>query len=187
MDHFNQATILQSVEPLKESRIRQCLDVVVQRHPALTLTYRAPEQDEPASQVIDPDRSYVYRYLDVSGEQPAEQLSRQTDFITFLHGEVRWLDGPFMVVGHIRKSDGDRLVWIIHHWVVDGVSWRILIDDFEVMYMGKVDPKVVFPVRVESTPFNQLVPSARGRGDLSLFCFVSSILASNGNTLPVIR
>ena len=36
--------------------------------------------------------------------------------------------------GLFRAEDGDHLLLAIHHLVVDGVSWRILLEDFTSVY-----------------------------------------------------
>ncbi|MCP4687522.1 MAG: non-ribosomal peptide synthetase, partial [Desulfobacterales bacterium] len=49
-------------------------------------------------------------------------------------GVQRGLDlktGPLMKSVLYRLADGDRLLVVIHHLVVDGVSWRILLEDLE--------------------------------------------------------
>ncbi|WP_260990005.1 condensation domain-containing protein, partial [Paenibacillus xylanexedens] len=38
--------------------------------------------------------------------------------------------GPLMQLGLFRTGNGDHLLIAIHHLVVDGVSWRILLEDF---------------------------------------------------------
>ncbi|MCP5053970.1 MAG: non-ribosomal peptide synthetase, partial [bacterium] len=42
--------------------------------------------------------------------------------------------GPIMKLVHFQLDDGDRLLIVIHHLVIDGVSWRILFEDFDILY-----------------------------------------------------
>ncbi|MBE9107801.1 non-ribosomal peptide synthetase, partial [Nostoc cf. edaphicum LEGE 07299] len=35
---------------------------------------------------------------------------------------------------NLGETQANRLLWIIHHLVVDGVSWRILLEDFQTAY-----------------------------------------------------
>ncbi|MHA6534820.1 condensation domain-containing protein, partial [Paenibacillus sp. BAC0078] len=42
--------------------------------------------------------------------------------------------GPLMQLGLFRTGSGDHLLIAIHHLIVDGVSWRILLEDFAVGY-----------------------------------------------------
>lgn len=38
--------------------------------------------------------------------------------------------GPLMKLGLFQCPDGDHLLIAIHHLLIDGVSWRILLEDF---------------------------------------------------------
>lgn len=42
--------------------------------------------------------------------------------------------GPLVKFGLFKTREGDHLLIIIHHLVVDGVSWRILLEDFTAAY-----------------------------------------------------
>ena len=42
--------------------------------------------------------------------------------------------GPLMKLGLFRLPDGDRLLIVIHHLVIDTVSWRILFEDIQNLY-----------------------------------------------------
>lgn len=43
--------------------------------------------------------------------------------------------GPVWRVVHMRHADGSaRLLLVVHHLVVDGVSWRVLLEDFQAVY-----------------------------------------------------
>ena len=43
-------------------------------------------------------------------------------------------NGSLVKLGQFKTSEGDYLVMIIHHLVMDGVSWRILLEDFVQAY-----------------------------------------------------
>ena len=40
--------------------------------------------------------------------------------------------GPLVKAAVFKLSTGKVMVLCIHHYVIDGVSWRIILDDFEV-------------------------------------------------------
>lgn len=46
------------------------------------------------------------------------------------------ITGPLMKVVYFEDNltENDRIFWVIHHLVVDGVSWRILLEDLQVVY-----------------------------------------------------
>ncbi|WP_339373158.1 condensation domain-containing protein, partial [Paenibacillus elgii] len=43
-------------------------------------------------------------------------------------------EGPLMKLALFRCADGDHLLIVIHHLAVDGVSWRILLEDISAGY-----------------------------------------------------
>jgi non-ribosomal peptide synthase protein (TIGR01720 family) len=43
-------------------------------------------------------------------------------------------NGPLIKVALFRTDEGDHLLIIIHHLIVDGVSWRIILEDFDNLY-----------------------------------------------------
>ena len=56
-----------------------------------------------------------------------------------------------MKLGLFHLDDGDRLLIVIHHLVIDGVSWRILFEDIETLYgQYKQGEKLVLPPKTDS-------------------------------------
>lgn len=51
-------------------------------------------------------------------------------------------EGPLMALVLFRCSDNDRLLIILHHLVVDGVSWRIFLDDLSAAYESALKGQV---------------------------------------------
>ncbi|MCA4965396.1 non-ribosomal peptide synthetase [Pseudomonas sp. Y24-6] len=50
-------------------------------------------------------------------------------------------DGPLLRVALIAQADGtQRLLLVIHHLAVDGVSWRVLLEDLQAAYQGQELP-----------------------------------------------
>jgi amino acid adenylation domain-containing protein/non-ribosomal peptide synthase protein (TIGR01720 family) len=41
-------------------------------------------------------------------------------------------------VAHFRLKDGDRIGLVVHHLVIDGVSWRILLEDLSTLYAAYI-------------------------------------------------
>ncbi|MGC5328160.1 condensation domain-containing protein, partial [Brevibacillus sp. SYSU BS000544] len=51
--------------------------------------------------------------------------------------------GPLVKAGLFKTNEGDHLLLIIHHLVVDGVSWRILLEDFMYGYQAAREGKPI--------------------------------------------
>lgn len=59
--------------------------------------------------------------------------------------------GPLLKLGLFRCTDGDHLLIAIHHLVVDGVSWRILLEDFAVGYEQALQGRLIrLPLKTDS-------------------------------------
>ncbi|WP_228457072.1 condensation domain-containing protein, partial [Chryseobacterium sp. LAM-KRS1] len=55
-----------------------------------------------------------------------------------LQSTINIESGILFHVGHVSMSDGDRIILVIHHLVIDGVSWRILLEDLGNLYESGV-------------------------------------------------
>ncbi|MBY0073275.1 non-ribosomal peptide synthetase, partial [Paenibacillus polymyxa] len=51
-----------------------------------------------------------------------------------IQSSIQLHEGPLLKAGLFHCADGDHLLMVIHHLVVDGVSWRILFEDLAVAY-----------------------------------------------------
>ncbi|WP_318628512.1 condensation domain-containing protein, partial [Paenibacillus polymyxa] len=51
-----------------------------------------------------------------------------------IQSSIHLSEGPLVKLGWFRTAEGDHLLIAIHHLVVDGVSWRILFEDFSTGY-----------------------------------------------------
>jgi len=59
--------------------------------------------------------------------------------------------GPLMKLGLFQLDDGDRLLIVVHHLVIDGVSWRILFEDIETLYSRYIQGgKFALPLKTDS-------------------------------------
>ena len=63
-------------------------------------------------------------------EEAAEQLQSGLDLAR----------GPLFTAALFRRPEGDRLLLTAHHLIVDGVSWRILLEDLASAYRGDALP-----------------------------------------------
>ncbi|MCP4148513.1 MAG: amino acid adenylation domain-containing protein, partial [bacterium] len=59
--------------------------------------------------------------------------------------------GPLMKLGLFKLDDGHRLLIVLHHMVIDGVSWRILLEDIETLYHSyKKGKQTELPLKTDS-------------------------------------
>ena len=128
--HWNQSILLTPREPLDVARLGAALEAVVAHHDALRLRFHKTASG-----------SWKARHAAVAA-QPLEVwqgTARDADELLALANRAqRSLDlqqGPLLRCSLIDMADGtSRLHLAIHHLVVDGVSWRILLEDLQSAY-----------------------------------------------------
>lgn len=128
-DHYAQAVLLRADARLDEAALQRALEALQAHHDALRTTFRragdtliqetAAPQPQPLSVTAvdlrdDPDA-------------PAELARLCAD----ASSSLRLDRGPLLKTVLFRLADGDRLLVVVHHLVVDGVSWRILLEDLD--------------------------------------------------------
>jgi amino acid adenylation domain-containing protein/non-ribosomal peptide synthase protein (TIGR01720 family) len=129
--HFNQAVMLYSRQGLDPELVRKIFQKVQEHHDALRMTY-----NRRGAAIIqtnhDPDYPLWLEEHDLAAVSgPREELLEKTDGI---QASITLEEGPMMKLGLFHLADGDRLLIVIHHLVIDGVSWRILFEDIETLY-----------------------------------------------------
>ncbi|MFI0817472.1 non-ribosomal peptide synthase/polyketide synthase [Streptomyces sp. NPDC021098] len=133
--HFNQTLSLVLPEDVDEAALRGALEAVVNHHDALRS--RFPHED-----------GGRYQRIDDGGT--ADPLRRHTGGGEPHLGAFDLTDGPMLrAVLEEGAGDGGRPVLhlTVHHAVVDGVSWRILLEDLDSAYRGLALPAASSPLR----------------------------------------
>ncbi|WP_133651194.1 non-ribosomal peptide synthetase, partial [Paraburkholderia flava] len=125
--HWNQAVLLRSSEAIDAQVLEQALHALINHHDALRLRFtqdaagrwvQAYAQTETGTQT-QPDLLWIREAKDAAQiEAHSEAAQRSLDLTK----------GPLLRAVLMRIEDGStRLLLVIHHLVVDGVSWRILL------------------------------------------------------------
>jgi len=132
--HFNQALLLESREALSPARLEDALGHVVAHHDALRLRFRH-EATGWRQWHADLERNSV-DWIDLSGLAGSDRERALQDAAGRLQASLDLSAGPLLRVALFEFGEGQpqRLLLIIHHVVVDGVSWRILIEDLYSAY-----------------------------------------------------
>ena len=126
--HWNQALLLEPATSLAPQLVEQALRSVFEQHDALRLGFDESAGHWHAEHRPLSDASLL-RHVSVQAEEECENLFAETQ---------RSLDlatGPLLRAVLAQLPDGrQRLLIVIHHLIVDGVSWRVLMDDLQTVY-----------------------------------------------------
>jgi amino acid adenylation domain-containing protein/non-ribosomal peptide synthase protein (TIGR01720 family) len=132
--HFNQSVLLEVRRRLAAEQLQRVVEQLALHHDALRLRFRIDEVTGGWRQSYagaEAARQIRVEEIDLSGigddEREAALEARAGELQRGLNVE----DGPLMRVGLIELGErtGQRLLVVIHHLAVDGVSWRILLED----------------------------------------------------------
>ncbi|AIG26684.1 non-ribosomal peptide synthase/polyketide synthase [Brevibacillus laterosporus] len=135
--HFNQANMLYRAEGFDAEIIRQVFERIIEHHDALRMTYSTLENEsiQQVNQAFTTDR-FDFEIIDLTDETNEsvikDQMKQHADRLqTSIDLENQ---GPLVKIGLFKTTSGDHLLIVIHHLVIDGVSWRILLEDLSTGY-----------------------------------------------------
>jgi len=139
-NHYNQAFLFR-VEPLDPHALEKALEVAVAHHDALrhrfSFSSLGVEQRGFAVHDVEPPLLEIEDLSTLTVDE-AERTMEQKAAST--QRRLNISKGPllravlFKLPAGSEDSLADRLLLVIHHLVVDGVSWRILLEDLETVY-----------------------------------------------------
>ena len=172
--HWNQSLLLQARQPLDGERLERALLRLLAHHDALRLRFRQE------------DGAWHQAYAEQAESPLWRRRATSPEALTALCEEAqRSLDlerGPLWRALLVDLADGSqRLLLVIHHLVVDGVSWRILLEDLQRLY---AQPDAELPPRSNAYQAwtRQLQEQARQRqGELAYW---QAQLADAPRSLP---
>lgn len=124
--HYNQSVLLQARKPVQTEWIEQAMEHLMKYHDVLRAVWK---DDSLVIQESARAREFVdVTTVSVDGTKNLEQTCNDVQkSISFEHGSL-------CKAVIISASDDDYLLFVAHHLVIDGVSWRILLDDFVKLY-----------------------------------------------------
>jgi amino acid adenylation domain-containing protein/non-ribosomal peptide synthase protein (TIGR01720 family) len=146
--HFNQAITLQLTEPVDLSVLERSVEQLLSHHDALRMRFEKTsngwtQTNCSLAEIANGPSAFVH--FDFSEQTVEEQFTAISRAVAELH-ESFDLSRPPLVRAALFTLGGrqpDRLSMIVHHLLVDGVSWRILVEDFQTIYDALTNGAVV--------------------------------------------
>ncbi|WP_191296541.1 non-ribosomal peptide synthetase, partial [Lentzea cavernae] len=124
-DHWNWSGMFELAPGTDPERLGQALDVLVAHHDALRIRFSADGQHNAGIEAAD-----LLRVVEGSGDVAAE--------MTVAQKSLRLNDGPLLAAVYFDR--GDEPAWLgltVHHLVMDGVSWNVLLEDLDTAYRSE--------------------------------------------------
>ncbi|WP_235604064.1 amino acid adenylation domain-containing protein [Bacillus gaemokensis] len=148
--HFNQAVMLYREQGFDVSALRKAMQKITEHHDALRMVFHQTEQGYEAwNRGIEEKELFSLEVMDFRGNvNPASAIEEAANAI---QSSIHLSEGPLMKLGLFRCEEGEHLLIVIHHLVVDGVSWRILLEDIGAGYEQAVNGEAIqLPQKTDS-------------------------------------
>ncbi|HYE53804.1 MAG TPA: amino acid adenylation domain-containing protein, partial [Chitinophagaceae bacterium] len=129
--YFNHSVLLRFDEGITEQTIRLIFEKILEHHDALRMVFRK-ENETIVQHNPNVDQPLWMRVHDLSTDADAEKTMEMA--CNEIQRSIDLENGPLLKLGLFHLGSGSRLLIVIHHLVVDGVSWRILFEDIETLY-----------------------------------------------------
>lgn len=147
--HWNQSVLLYSQTGFDAAALHTVFKKITEHHDALRMVFRSE-----GGRVVQVNRGledvpFALTVFDLRNGQVSQQNGQQVaqrlieDKCTELQSKMNLAEGPLVQVGLFKTSEGDHLLIAVHHLLIDGISWRILLEDFAAGYTQALAAKSV--------------------------------------------
>jgi len=129
---YDQALWLETRKGLAVERLRLAMEAVLSHHDAVRLRFSWLGKEW--QQQYANERTPSFKHLDLKGKSEPEQREVMEQEFAAMRSNLDLEHGPLVRAAFFElgeKSPG-RLLWMAHHLVVDGISWRVLLEDLHI-------------------------------------------------------
>ncbi|MCP4152431.1 MAG: hypothetical protein GY757_32130, partial [bacterium] len=131
---------------------------IAEHHDALRIVYTDGKKNRGITQENRPVSEPLYRletFDFTTGETrdtlTAEEEQKIKKTATLIQGAIDLKKGPLLQAAIFKTAAGDHLMLAVHHLVVDGISWRIVLEDMAAGYKQALAGEPIrFPEKTNS-------------------------------------
>ncbi len=148
-EYWNQALLLAAQTSIDANLLTQALQHVYAHHDSLRLRF-APT-NAGWQQFYSDATSIQLQTIDLSTHTTdlAQAIEAAANTI---QASLNLSEGPLFQVALIETAEHQRLLFVAHHLIIDGVSWRILLEDLQTVY-GQLQQAVAVQLPAKTTSF----------------------------------
>ncbi len=123
--HFNQSMMF-PVDGIANDVIRRAIEELVKHHDVLRAVYRGN-----ILEILPIAESKLCDFYEFDYRNEADKHRAVEEKCTEIQSSIDLENGPIVKIAVFELGDTKQMMFCIHHLAVDGVSWRILQEDFE--------------------------------------------------------
>ncbi len=128
--HWNQAVMLKPLQTLEAIHLQSALTALVEQHDALRLGFTQQDGQWHATFGTLNTRELLWTH-------ELDSIERLPELADEAQRSLNLKNGPLLRAVLINLPQGEqRLLLVIHHLLVDGVSWRVLLEDLQQAYLA---------------------------------------------------
>lgn len=136
-NHFNQSMMLSASRRLNVFTFKASLGILCQYHDMLRAVW-----DGRQLSVRDTTAANLFHLEEHNLRSNANINTDMLPLCESLQSSIDITSGPMMRVAVFHLPDKDAVLMVIHHLVVDGVSWRIIVEDLNRIYSTLLQGKL---------------------------------------------
>lgn len=151
-DHFNQCFTLFTEKSIEPEQAKQLFYEISQQHEQLSINFNTLNQP-----FVNEDRERLkFETAHYKGDSKTEFAGQFRQACSKAQESFDISTTPLFNVIHFNTKWGTYLFMVMHHLIVDGVSWRVLIEELEASYQAMQTGQSV-NVEKEGISFNDWV------------------------------
>jgi amino acid adenylation domain-containing protein/non-ribosomal peptide synthase protein (TIGR01720 family) len=136
--HYNQALLLEAREPLDPAALECAVAALVEHHDALRMRFEVQDQTAGGwrQENAPAEPATPFHRVDLSSLPEPRRRDAFGPAVAAVQAGFDLQAGPLtrLCLFHFDAGQPAQLLWVTHHLVVDGVSWRVLVEDLEEAY-----------------------------------------------------
>ncbi|HEC84909.1 MAG TPA: amino acid adenylation domain-containing protein, partial [Thioploca sp.] len=133
--HYNQSVLFEGPSDLNPALLEQAVQQLLRHHDALRLRFTTGKSGWQATQ-INPEEETLFQFIDLSTLPAHTQRYAVETAANQQQARLNFSEGPLLrvLLFSLGTEQPTRLLIIIHHLAIDGISWRILLEDLQTAY-----------------------------------------------------
>lgn len=128
-NYYNQSLFFEFNGHVDEGALRKTMSAIITHHDALRAVYYDGKQE-----IKNVQDSHLFDLFFVDLQNRDVSCDYVEQRCNIIQKSMDLEHGPLVKVCVFKKEPNDHILFCIHHLVVDGISWRILLEDINSVY-----------------------------------------------------
>jgi amino acid adenylation domain-containing protein/non-ribosomal peptide synthase protein (TIGR01720 family) len=149
--HWNMAVMVFREEGFAVESLQKVFKRILEHHDLLRAVLSPDGQTMVVTDIAAVDIPLEVIHLELATDDTRELDKRIHWEANRIQAGIDLYRGPLIRLGLFKTLHGDHLLIVIHHLVVDGISWRILLEDISIGYQqARTGKEIQFPAKTHS-------------------------------------